>query len=431
MRTWILLVLLCAQQPLSAYSFQTHEQLIDLSWNSTIKPFILSRYPHTTAEDLERAHAYAYGGCAIQDLGYYPGGNHFFSDLTHYVRTGEFIESLFRQARNSDELAFAIGALSHYVGDAIGHRLAINPSVAIEFPKLEKRYGSTVNYAQSPHAHVQTEFAFDIDEISKRRMAPAAYLRHVGLKVATGSLGRAFLETYGLHFERVLGQRRPVVRGYRFAVRSFLPRIAYGEALLHRKKFPPDDRTPAFEIFERNLESADFEKYWEPYRRQTPTFLTRVVAATIFIMPKFGPLALLKIRGPIPETHERYIDSVNASTTSLRKVLATKERYPYVPNLDLDTGEKVRPGGYPLTDETYFKLLVRVTKDPTSALPIGLKQNILDYYADPAAPISTKKVKKDWAQVESQLAVLQRMKTSGVAREVRAEAPEPPKDNDP
>ncbi len=111
-------------------------------------------------------------------------------------------------------------------------------------------------------------------------------------------------------------------------------------------------------------------------------------------MPKFGPLALLKIRGPIPETHERYIDSVNASTASLRKVLATKERYPYVPNLDLDTGEKVRPGGYPLTDETFFKLVARVTKDPTSAVPIGLKQNILEYYADPTSADQYEKSQK-------------------------------------
>lgn len=153
------LAVLLLGQSLWAYSVQTHEQLIDLNWNSAIKPYLLSRFPHVTEAELERAHAYAYGGCAIQDLGYYPFSHQFFSNLTHYVRTADFIRSLFREAKNPNELAFAIGALSHYIGDTIGHFKVINPAVAIEFPNLFKHYGPSVTYDENPHAHVRTEFS--------------------------------------------------------------------------------------------------------------------------------------------------------------------------------------------------------------------------------------------------------------------------------
>src|SRR3954449_9740949 len=142
-RILFLAFLLIGVRQSHAYSVQTHELLIDLNWKSTIRPFLLGHFPRVTEAQLERAHAYAYGGCAIQDLGYYPFGNSFFSDLTHYVRSGDFVWSLFRNAHNANELAFAIGALTHYLGDSIGHSQATNPAVATTFPKLAAKYGST------------------------------------------------------------------------------------------------------------------------------------------------------------------------------------------------------------------------------------------------------------------------------------------------
>jgi Zinc dependent phospholipase C len=406
LRNVVLAVLVVGK--LAAYSVQTHEQLIDLSWKATIRPFILRRFPHATDAELERAHSFAYGGCAIQDLGYYPGGNRFFSDLSHYVRSGDFVAYLFEQAKNPDELAFAIGALSHYVGDNIGHSTAINPSVGVEFPKLAKRYGSSVTYDQNPHAHVRTEFAFDINEISKRRMAPSAYLRHIGLRVPSALLAQAFSDTYGLDFNQILGERRPVVRGYRFAVRSFLPRIAYAETVLHRRGFPPDVRSPAFQVFERNLAEADFKKNWDQYRKKAGIG-THLLAWTIFVLPKFGPLSMLAIRGPNPDTHERYVESVNNATDLLRRLLANGDRTLSLPNRDLDTGEKVRPGAYPLTDQTYAKLLRALTTQGGQKVPTALKQDVLEYYADPQTPISTKSNPAKWAEVQRQLIMLKAM----------------------
>ncbi len=314
--------LLATNQPLLAYSVQTHEELIDLNWKGTIRPFLLARFPNASAAELELAHAYAFGGCAIQDLGYYPFSNQFFSNLTHYVRSAEFIRSLFRQAKNPNELAFAIGALSHYVGDSIGHSQAVNAAVAIEFPQLARKYGPLVTYDENPHAHVRTEFAFDVNEISKHRMAPSAYLQHVGLKVPSALLAKAFSETYGLDFEQIVGKRRPVVRSYRFAVRSFLPRIAWAESVLHRRGFPPDTHSEAFQVFNQRLAEADFEKRWNQYRKKAG-IRTHLIAGIIVILPKVGPLSDLAIRGPSAQTQELYLRSVNAASDALKRLLST------------------------------------------------------------------------------------------------------------
>ncbi|MFI5071796.1 MAG: zinc dependent phospholipase C family protein, partial [Terriglobales bacterium] len=175
--TVLALATLLAVPNARAYSVLTHEELIDLSWNDSIRPLLLARFPGATGEQLREAHAYAYGGSAIQDMGYYPFGKPFFSDLTHYVRTGDFIAWLFHNARTMDEYAFAIGALSHYLGDAIGHSQAINPATAVEFPKLKRKFGPSITYDQTPHGHIRTEFAFDIDELTDTAFAPPAYLR--------------------------------------------------------------------------------------------------------------------------------------------------------------------------------------------------------------------------------------------------------------
>jgi hypothetical protein len=415
-RLSVLFVCLILPHSASPYSFQTHEQLIDLTWTDTIKPLLKRRFPNITEADLLRAHAYAYGGSAIQDLGYYPFGNHFFSDLTHYVRSADFVRSLFRHARNANELAFAVGALSHYVGDTIGHSDAVNPAVAIEFPNLSARFGPSVNYGENPHAHVRAEFAFDIEEITQHHMAPSAYLRHVGLQIPYALLTQAFNETYGLRLRDILSGRRPILRSYRFAIRSFLPRVAYAEAVLHRNGFPPEPNTDAGKLFQAQLARTEFENGWSQFRKQ-PGFKTYVLAGVIAVLPKIGTLSELSIRGPNSSTLERYIESVNRSTASMRDLLVHLDGTLQLPNRDLDTGDRVKPGGYRLTDATYAKLLHEVTRSTVESVPATVKENLLDYYADPNAPIATKKNHKQWSRVQSELTVLRGMKTRPEASE--------------
>jgi hypothetical protein len=439
-----------------AYSLLTHEQLIDLTWKDSIVPLLLSRYPGLTPAELEHARAYAYGGCVIQDIGYYPFGDEAFSNLTHYVRSGDFVANLFRNAKNADELAFAVGALSHYIGDSVGHAIATNLAVPVEFPKLLAKYGPVVNYAEGEHQHVQAEFAFDINEVAHNRMAPVHYLRHVGLEVPVEQLAIAFYQTYGLG-EDFTGKRgrRINVHGYRLAVRVFIPRIAYAITILHRGKMPADQNTPDFLTIEKEAARVAAENDWQSYRRRAGIG-TYTLAGLLFILPKIGPLRMVDIKGPTAATESDYMHSVVLATSTLRRLLArltppasiptaaagnateakhqssalssmlqnagahdpevdlriTQDPRHPLPNRDLDTGRVVQPGGYSLTDSTYADLLHRLAQQPVQPIPPGIKQDILTYYADPNAPITTKRNPQHWAQVQADLAILAKMPTS-------------------
>jgi hypothetical protein len=497
----IVLVALPTSHPAAAYSLLTHEQLVDLTWQSSIVPLLLSRYPGLTPAQLEEARAYAYGGCVIQDMGYYPFGDIAFSDLTHYVRSGDFVVNLFRDAQNADELAFAIGALSHYVGDTIGHSEATNRAVPVEFPNLLTRYGPVVSYAEGEHQHVQAEFAFDIAEIAQHHMAPVHFLRHIGLKVPTQQLALAYYQTYGLKGEFSGRHRRFNVREYRFAVHTFIPRIAYAVTLLHRRHEPPEPTTADAAELDKMVAAVAAENDWQRYRRN-PGIGTYTLAGLLFVLPKIGPLKVVAVKGPTEATQADYLHSVVVSTSILQQMLrrftppaatnsepagaalpqqpphegragadpagsgpalatvavatdpaaasdpasladqaggesvssspqahqagnlavtqtlnadallASKDPRHPLPNRDLDTGKVVQPGGYPLTDSTYAALLHRLTRTPATPIPPGIKRDIQAYYADPNAPIGTKKDPAKWAQVQADLVTLGSMPTS-------------------
>ncbi len=348
-----------------AYSVLTHEQLIDLTWQSSIAPLLRSRYPNITPEELEHARSYAYAGSVIQDIGYYPFGDPFFSNLTHYVRTGDFIVHLFRDAKDANQLAFAVGALSHYIGDNIGHSVATNRAVPVEFPQLAAKYGPVVSYGEDSRAHVQTEFAFDVNEIAHRRLAPSHYLRHVGLNVPTQQLAKAFYETYGLSEDFSQARSRRInVRGFRFAVRSFVPSVAYAVTVLRRSRMPADTMGPELEKLENEVARVAAENQWDQYRKK-PGIGTYSLAGLIYIVPKIGPLKLVAIKGPTGATEEEYVRSVNLSTDALSSTM-TRLGKPHqtLANRDLDTGAPVHPGGYRLTDDTYANLVHRLVADP-------------------------------------------------------------------
>ncbi len=404
----VLAATLFATPDVSGYSVQSHEQLIDLTWKSSIVPCLLARYPGLTPAQLNEAHAYAYGGSAIQDLGYYPFGNKFFSNLAHYVRTGDLVRAMLHDAQTPDELAFAIGALSHYVADSIGHADAVNRAVAVEFPSLAHRYGPSVDYAEGRHQHVQTEFAFDVNELANHRFAPRGYLEHVGLKLSVPLLRRAFQDTYGLDLYSVLGERGDALRqSYQFAVRRFIPRVAEAETVLHRHAMPPDSSTPERAELTRQLAESSDANGWESYRRN-PTFNTYLLAGIIVLVPKIGPLADLSIKGPTPATEQDYVVSLLKSADAFRHDLANLgATADLIANRDLDTGLTVAPGTYPLTDSTYARLLAVVVRQPVVAE--ALSANILAYYADPNSPIATKKNAKQWAKVQANLATLRAM----------------------
>jgi hypothetical protein len=427
LRLVALLFVLLLPIRLQAYALITHEQLIDLTWNDSIVPLLLSHYPKLTAAELDEARAYAYGGCVIQDIGYYPFGEPSFSNLTHYVRPGDFVVSLLRNAHTANELAFAIGALSHFEGDTIGHPFSVNTAVPIEFPSLAAKYGKSVNYAQGRRQHVQVEFAFDVDEIAHHRVAPLRYLKHIGLRVSMRQLALAFYQTYGITdgFSRFRG-RRINVPAYRFATRSFIPRIAYAETLLHRKHEPIEPASKEHDQYDAQVAETAAKDNWDMYRHRAGIG-TYMLAGIIFILPKIGPLKLAAIKGPTENTEMEYLHSVLLSSVAFRRDLVRftvpavaanasplrphNDRHP-LPNRDLDTGKVVLPGGYPLTDVTYAALLHRLTIDPTQKIPPGIKEDVQAYYANPDSPITTKKDETKWAQVQADLKTLATMPAS-------------------
>ncbi len=394
------------------YSVLTHEALIDLAWHDSIRPLLLARFPNATQQQLIEAHSYAYGGSAIQDMGYYPFGHQLFSNLTHYVRTGDFVSNLFREARTLNEYAFAIGALSHYLGDSIGHREVVNPATAIVFPKLERKYGPRVTYDENPHAHVRTEFGFDIDQLTKKRLAPPAYLRHVGFRVPRKLVERAFKRTYGIEAHEIIGRAHPALRSYRWAVRTFIPAFAEAEVVLHHRQFLPDRHDLEFDLYASRVADTIFERHWQKAFKG-PGVGSHLLAVVVWILPKIGPISLLAIKIPNSETQQWYVRGVNNTVDRFEIILnnlKNDSKAPLLPDLDLDTGRKELPGAYRRTDETYAALLRRLTAVPNRELPPGVRENILAFYSHANAQRAWESEGHSWTKILKQLEILRGMK---------------------
>jgi len=330
-------LLFATSGPCWAYSLLTHEEIVDILWTDQIQPLLLERYPEVTGAQLRKAHAYAYGGTLIQDIGYYPFGNKFFSDLTHYVRTGDFVANLIRESADIDEYAFAIGALAHYSSDDSGHPL-INHAVALTFPKLRSKYGETVTYAENPSAHIRTEFGFDVTQVSKNRYTSDRYHDFIGFEVSKPVLERAFFRTYGLRLEEVLGHADLAIGTFRRAASQVIPEMTRAALTVYHPERVTD--TPNFnkKQFLYNLSRAQFEAEWgRDYRR--PGFVARVLGFFVRYMPKIGILRNLAFKIPTPQTEDLYIQSVNRTIEDFRRLLREVENGNLqFPNLDCDTG---------------------------------------------------------------------------------------------
>jgi hypothetical protein len=384
------------------YGVYSHDELIDLVWSDSIRPLLIERYPGITDAQLTRAHSYAYGGCTIQDLGYYPFANAFFSNLTHYVRSGDFVAALLRDASNADELAIAVGALSHYIGDIYGHSEAVNLSVGQAFPRLARRYGPVIPFEQAQVAHGRVEMGFDMAQIGLQRFASRAYRRNIGFRVAQDLLDRAFHETYGLTVRSVIGPERPAINSYRFAVRRLLPKFMQVQVLIKRKRFPQEKDDDARREYLENVAKAEYASMpGSAYR--DPRLSTHALALVVRIVPKVGTLKILSLKPPSPETGDLYFYSVNTAVGRMRELTGWLRQNPSddleLANVDLDTGMRTQPGAYRLTDNTYARLLNEITRRPGTKISTGLRDDILMFYSDPSAPINTKNDRRAWAGV--------------------------------
>src|ERR1700682_2187353 len=390
------------------YAVLSHEAIIDTVWDTNIRPLLLKRFPRATNEEIKEAHGYAYGGVIIQDMGYYPHGSFFFSDLTHYVRSGDFVLALLRDAKDLDGYAFALGALAHYAADNAGHRIGTNRAVPILYPKLKKKYGDSVTYEDDPLAHVKTEFGFDVLEVAQGRYAPDSYHDFIGFGVSVPLLEQAFQETYGLDLKIVLTDEEKVLESYRHDVSQLLPKATRIAWSLKKNEIMKDQPSMTKKKFLYNLSRASYQKSWGK-KYQPPTLGERFLAFLTKIIPKIGPLKVLQLRTPTPETERMFEASFNATLDRYRKLLGqVGTSHPDLPNDNFDTGEVTGPGIYRLNDETHAKLLdALATQNFTGASP-DLRAEILEFYGHPDAPYATKRNPKAWAKVQSQLELLKK-----------------------
>lgn len=386
----------------SGYSVLTHEQVVDLMWRDQLQPLLLKHFPGASEEDLRKAHAYAYGGSLLQDMGYYPFGSKFFSDLVHYVRSGDFVEALLRDASDLDEYAFALGALSHYASDNSGHP-TINRVVAMEFPELRRKYGDIVTYADNPKQHIRTEFGFDMVQVAKNRYTSDAYHDMIGFEIAKPLLERAFRETYGLTLEDVFGSVDLAIGSYRRSVSTLIPEMTR-VALISRHDVIVKD-TPNFnkKKFLYYLSRSNYEHEWGTVYRK-PGIGARILAVLLKLIPKVGPFKAVNFTIPTKQTEDMYIKSLDATIESYARLLREVNRGKLdLPNRDCDTGRDTRAGEYVLSDETYARLVSELTRKNSDALNPAIRANILQFYADPSATIATMKNARAWRQLQDEL----------------------------
>src|SRR5271169_493769 len=400
--TAVLLAVLISSGGSSAYSVLTHEEIVDLLWTDEIRPLLVKRYPGLSEEQITEAHAYAYGGAVIQDLGYYPFGSTEFSNLVHYVRSGDFVRELLLESQDVNEYAFALGALSHYASDIAGHP-AVNQAVAIEYPKLRAKFGNSVKYAQDKTAHLKTEFGFDMVQVAKNPYASQQYHDFIGFKVSKTLLERVFPVVYGVELKDVLAHEDLAIGSYRYSVSRMIPEMTQVALQTHKKDMMREQPDFAKQKFLYRLSRSDYEKAWgKDYVK--PGFGTRVLSTLLRYMPKIGPFKALAFNSPTPQTEDLYFKSINTTVDQYRAFLeAVRTDTLVLPNCDLDSGKLTKAAEYSLTDDTYAKLLSQLSDKKFGSTPLDLRSNILDFYSDLSAPIETKKDQVRWQSVLTSL----------------------------
>jgi hypothetical protein len=408
-QTLIGLIVFCLlfPHPSEAYSVLTHEAIIDSAWEKNIRPLLLDRFPNATSDDLRKAHGYAYGGAIIQDMGYYPHGSKFFSDLTHYFRSGDFVQALLRDSQDLNDYAFALGAMAHYAADNSGHRLATNVSVPILYPKLKKKYGNVITYEDNPIAHVKTEFGFDVLEVAKGRYASDAYHDFIGFDVAAPLLERAFFETYGLQLTDVLQDEPKVINSYRRDVSSLIPKATRIAWKLKQDDIEKDLPGITRQKFLYNISRSSYEKQWgKDYAK--PSFGETLLAFLIRILPQIGPLRVLAFRTPTPQTEKFFEESFNVTLDRYRALLAQLRKGEVaLPNDNFDVGETTPRGKYHLADAACAELLDRIAQNNFAGASPELRAELLRFYASPEAPSAAKVSEKARARLKADLQKLE------------------------
>jgi len=359
----------------------THEAIIDALWEKTILPLLKSKYPSSTAEEQKEAHGYAYGGAVAPDMGYYPFGSALFTNLVHYVRSGDMASALLKDANNINQYAFALGFLSHYYADNYGHPIATNRSVPLVYPKLIRKYGTNITYADDKISHMRMEFGFDVLQLAKGNYATDKYHGLIGFKVDTTVLAKAFLETYGLDINEVFNHRfLMAVEVFRWTVANIFPFITKAAWAAKGSDIMKKDSTITSRNFRFKMRQKQYDKdFGSGYKH--PGFFPTVVSFFIRILPKVGPLRSLKFKAPTALSEKYFDQSFDSIILHYNTALnRSKQTNIALKDFDFDTGKPTAICEYSLADNTYDSWLIQLKNDKFKNITSQEKQNIEGFY---------------------------------------------------
>lgn len=411
----LLLVFLYLFNPFSsnAYSLLTHEAIIDVSWKNGIEPLLLKKYPNSSEAQLIEAHSYAYGGAIMPDIGYSPFGSMIYTDFVHNVRTGDYIEALLDEEENINEYAFALGSLAHYMGDIYGHSLGTNVAVPLVYPKIKAKYGQRVTYADNHISHSRMELAFDVLQTSKGNYATKAYHDFIGFNVARRVIEKAFFRTYGMDVNDVFGSMTVAISTFRWTIKSLLPfivRTAWAHKKAELKKINPGLTGRKFSY--RMTNRTYYHEFGKDH--QKAGFFPTVFSVIVPILPKIGPLAKLRYKAPTPEAEKLFIKSFDTTLVHYASALKKLQSAPLLlPNRVLDTGEKIVPGEYSMTDDAHAEFLMKLSEKKYENLSSEIRGNLVTFFASAKPATTNKKKIKKWKQITEQLEALNLASVAG------------------
>ncbi|WP_345949108.1 zinc dependent phospholipase C family protein [Mucilaginibacter sp. PAMB04274] len=376
----LLLAILSCPRPGKAFSILAHEAIIDAEWDLALKPILVKRYPNATLDELIKAHSYAYGGSLVADIGYMPGGNAYFTDLLHYVRSGEFITNLLGEARDLNEYAFALGAMSHYIADQYGHSMATNVTVPELYPDLKRKFGNVVTYEEDHTSHSRMEFAYDVVQVGRSNYASVAYHDFIGFNITPYPLERAFLKTYGQHLNVVVPNFKTSIGRMRWGVKNLFPALT--KAAWNAKK---DDIVKANEKATKRSFRYKMSKrmYTTEFgsKDNKPDFTSRAVAFLVRILPKVGPLKNLKFVYPGLEGEKRFVQVFDTIINKYHVALTDWDNNRLkLKDINLDVGAELACGQYMLADKTHCELVTNLHKEQFSCLSEDIQAHLTSYF---------------------------------------------------
>ncbi len=404
------IVIICSPLSSFAYSVLTHEAIIDASWEKSIQPLLKQKYPGATEDQLKVAHSYAYGGAIAPDMGYFPFGSPLFTNLVHYVRSGDFVNALLVDAKDLNEYAFALGFLSHYMADKYGHFLGTNRCVPIVYPKMQKKFGNLVTYGEDKVSHKRMEFDFDVLETAKGNYASQAYHDFIGFNVSRELLERSFIKIYGLDLNDVFNDFSLAISTFRWSVKSLFPVLTKAAWVTQKNEIRKLNPTATSRSFRYKMKNAN---YYEEYgkKHSKPGIFANAFSFLIRVLPKVGPLKSLKLKEPGPAAEKLFIasfDSVLTNYAISMKILGSQNVD--LSNIDFDTGKETSPGEYELADVNYGNLLLQLDYKQFIHLNADLKLNIIDFYSNYKPIIKTKKDRQKEVKITAALVQLKNAK---------------------